>query len=705
MSLKDLAIRHSYRTGRDDLLGDFYIPALGSATRYDRAVGFFSSSIFSYAAQGVSAFFGPNKGQMRLVFGGELSPDDYEAALKGEQQKALNDLLTEMVNAAIDRMLLDINRRRLELFSLLIAFGRLEIKFAMRPHGMFHEKFGVLYDAESNSVGFDGSANESGQAFLLYGNCERIRTYCSWVEGHKETIDELVTDFDALWRGVDSTCITLTLPEVSRNRLLRISEGGVVNRLTPDEESALAESSGLQVRDDKKIPLAPHVPALIDGQRLEMRVHQIEALNRWKASDYKGIAALCTGAGKTIMAAYAMARIYEANERLFCVVAVPYIALAEQWSDVLGQFGIVPIRCWSAHNWDESLSETITQFCAGVRDFGCAVVVNASLAGEFIQRQLERLESEAFLFVGDECHHHRQFAAAKVLPQSAGKRLGLSATPLHYRDEVGNSELTSYYGAVVAEYDLRQALIDQVLTPYDYHPIVVELTDVERQLYREISLRIAQLFAAGIDDENDGRLGNLLRRRAEVVAVAENKELELQRLLDAHRPEPLTLVYCGVDSESGEDGRQIDRITKLLADRAWNVARYTARERPVERRLTLQSFKAGIVDALVAMHCLDEGVDIPGCRTAYILASAADPRQFIQRRGRLLRRAPGKDKARIFDFVVVPGEVEAWTDADRRLVARELARAKEFADLAANRAAALTEVVGIATKYDLAHII
>jgi len=219
MGLRAITLKDSYRTGRDDLLSEFYIPVLSQAVRYDRAVGFFSSSILSHAAQGVSAFFGANKGQMRLIFGGELSPSDYAAALRGNDRKALSDFLDTQIDDAIRRIIADIDRRRLELFAFLVAVGRLSIKFAVRASGMFHDKFGILYDDEGNVVAFDGSANESAQAFLIYGNWERVRTYKAWSPGQESTVRELETDFAGLWNGGNSDCITLDFPEAAKRRL------------------------------------------------------------------------------------------------------------------------------------------------------------------------------------------------------------------------------------------------------------------------------------------------------------------------------------------------------------------------------------------------------------------------------------------------------------------------------------------------------
>lgn len=704
MGLADIALLRSYRTGRDDLLKDFYIPVLSQSIRYDRAVGFFSSSLLSHAVQGVSAFFGVNRGEMRLVFGGELSVDDYDAAMRGERQKAIASAIEEHVDAAIDRMVSEIDVRRLDLLSLLVALGRLKIKFALRGSGMFHDKFGLFYDAGGSVVGFDGSANESAQAFLIYGNWERIRTYKSWDPEQQQTIGELQEDFAAIWEGRDPTCVTLDLPEANRQRLVRISSSGSDVRLSPEEEWEVASYPSPPGRSETEVR-EPAPPTHIEGHPFSVREHQRAALLSWQAAEYLGIAELCTGAGKTIMAAYAIVKLLSGRGRLAVVISVPYIALAEQWCDVLGKFSISGIRCWSGNAWQDSLAGAITAYASDARSFMCAVVVNATLSTERFQMELRRIPGESLMFVGDECHHHRSQAVAAMLPTRARYRLGLSATPFHYVDDRGNERLRGYYGPRIAQYDLRQALADGVLTPYDYFPCLVVLTPDELVEYRELSSRIAQLYAAGAGDDDDEFLQRLLGKRAELLAVATNKEIKLAELLAEARPKPLTLIYCGIDSEGGADGRQIERVARLLSDHDWTVSRYTSKESQRERRLILEAFRNGFVDALVAMRCLDEGVDIPGCSTAYMLASASDPRQFIQRRGRVLRRAPGKQVASIYDFVVTPGDISDWTEADRRLISRELARVREFADTARNRSDAIAVVLDMAVRFDLAHLL
>src|SRR4029079_10415276 len=129
----------------------------------------------------------------------------------------------------------------------------------------------------------------------------------------------------------------------------------------------------------------------------------------------------------------------------------------------------------------------------------------------------------------------------------------------------------------------------------------------------------------------------------------------------------------------------IDRVCELLYEKGWKCARFTARESREEREALLNSFKVGAIDALVAIRCLDEGIDVPACRTAYILASSRNPKQFIQRRGRILRRSPGKEAAVIHDFLVkLPEDGRDWGEMERRLFVAELERCAEFANLARN---------------------
>jgi superfamily II DNA or RNA helicase len=201
----------------------------------------------------------------------------------------------------------------------------------------------------------------------------------------------------------------------------------------------------------------------------------------------------------------------------------------------------------------------------------------------------------------------------------------------------------------------------------------------------------------------------LLFQRARLLANAEGKVAALSKVMDNQEPAPFHLFFCGdgaveVDGDDTGIERQADIVSKALYDRGWRVAHFTSRQNARVRQSELERFRIGETQGLVAIRCLDEGIDIPDCRVAHILASGRNPRQFIQRRGRLLRTAPGKEYAEIHDYVVMLPELEpAVPTLERNLVRAELQRVAEFARLAKNRGEIYTMLRPVLQRYDLEH--
>ena len=453
-----------------------------------------------------------------------------------------------------------------------------------------------------------------------------------------------------------------------------------------------------------------------------MRPHQIEALKSWKAKgDFQGTFDLATGPGKTITAIHAVVKLAEAVDGLACVIAAPYQNLADQWVDILSAFDIYPVQCYvSRGQWHDKLRNVVHELVPGSPKFGAIVVVNRTLKSLEFQECLKQLNGNRLLWIGDECHHHTSQAYEGFLPEHARYRIGLSATPEHYLVEERNERLAEFYGDIVFRYTLRQAIEDKVLTPYMYHPHLVMLTETEAEdfvsLYEQIGRILAQQKNAV---SSNMHLTVLLMRRARLVGSAANKIPALKNVLEGVAPTPHTLFYCGdgtieTDEENQEDSdqstqmdqRQVEAISSLLHNKAWDVSRFTSRESRRDRESILENFRLGIIDAMVAIRCLDEGIDVPACSTAYILASSRDPRQFVQRRGRILRRSTGKDIATIHDFIVIlPEGLENESDYAKRLIKSELTRVAEFSSLSQNRAEAYEVLAPTLREYDLEHMI
>lgn len=707
MPLKDYPFKAVYRSEDDSLLRDFYLPALKASNRYDRAVGFFSAGMLSYAAQGLSAFI-VNAGEMRLIFGGDLTPEDAEAIQRGYDLRPISDRLGAEIVAALESIEELLYNKRLEALAYMIAAGRLEIKVALRTRGMYHEKIGIFRDSE-HTVVFQGSANETTSALLSDFNFESINVFPSWRTELADHAQPYIDGFERLWVNKSKGTLVLDFPDAAKEKLLRIASRAIPP-MTIAVEIAMAARQQNEERAAEQQLQVPVIPTYFAGEPFKVRDHQAKALHAWKGSAFRGILAHATGSGKTVTAIYGAARVFEVMRQLFLVVAVPYVNLAEQWLRVLRSFNITALACYgSVNRWSQSLAETIDSFRLGGSPFACVVVVDRTLVGGDFQSAIARIPGEQLLFVGDECHHHASIVAK--LPEHARLRLGLSATPEEALTGEVAPQLIAYYGSVVDRFGLADALEAKLLTPYEYHVVPVELSPPEIDEYVEITGELAKLVGRANSGQGlNDHMQRLLFQRARLLGRAETKLVVLRSLLEKMKPQPLTLFYCGdgstEDDITGESVRQVEAVSRILYEHHWRPAIFTAAEDKKEREAILRQFSIGDIDALVAIRCLDEGIDIPACRAAYILASAQNPRQYVQRRGRVLRRSINKDRALVTDLMVtVPPGVGMGETYARNLLRSELRRVAEFAHLAVNSVDAYRELRELLEVYDLVHLL
>ncbi len=721
--LRDLPYKGVYKSDLDNILEDFYIPTLSVANRYDRAVGFFSASTISYAAQALSTFV-KNGGRVRLVLGAFSDDEDLDAISDGYRQREISEKIGVELLGFISNVSDELFQNRFETLAWLVAHGRLDVKIALRERGMYHDKIGIIGDEVGDRIVFSGSANESTHALLPAFNYESINVFPMWRPELADYTTPHIESFERLWSNQSPATCVIDIPDAVKERLISVARD---LRYTPDPEIEIAIAA--RVREKVRgatisASSKPRDPKVINGQPFNMKRHQIEALEAWKAKgDFQGVFDLATGAGKTITAIHAVVKLSEKIDGLACIIAVPYQNLADQWVDILSEFNINPIRCYvSREMWHDKLRNAVHELVMGICKFAAIVVVNRTLKNSEFQDSLKQLKGNRLLWIGDECHHHTSRAYEGFLPEHAKYRIGLSATPDHYLDEERNDRLAGFYGETVYRYTLEQAIKDKVLTPYMYHPHLVMLTESEAEEFVSLSDQIGRLFARLQSSSAVGsntQLTGLLMRRARLVGSATNKLAALDKVLDGVKPTPHSLFYCGdgtVETDDEDRGsadqstlmvqRQVEAISSRLHRKGWDVSRFTSRESRTDREKILENFRLGIIDAMVAIRCLDEGIDVPACGSAYILASSRDPRQFIQRRGRILRRSPGKEMATIHDFIVIlPEGQEDESDYAKNLVKSELSRVAEFSKLSLNRAEAYGVLGPTLRKYDLEHMI
>lgn len=446
---------------------------------------------------------------------------------------------------------------------------------------------------------------------------------------------------------------------------------------------------------------------------LKLRAYQNQAINNWFANRGRGILKMATGTGKTITALAIATQLYQKIGLQALIIVCPYRHLVTQWDRECQKFCLQPILAFeNVNNWQNQLSTTLYNIYSGNQNFITVITTNSTFISDSLQSQLKYFP-EKTLIVGDEAHHLGSPKLETSLPRNIGLRLALSATPERYFDDQGTQAILDYFGQVLQpELTLADAIKQGALASYLYYPILVELTEAESVKYAKLTSKIAWALLLSekenveIEKEN---LNALLMQRSRLIASAANKLTALRKLMASRLQTTHTLFYCGdgsVETENISNLRQMEVVVKILgSELGYRVNTYTA-ETPIRKREQLrQQFESGELQGLIAINCLDEGVDIPAIKNAVILASSQNPRQFIQRRGRILRPHPSKEKATLFDMIVLPPELGRSTlQIERNLLRKELKRFLEFADLANNAGEARVKLLSIQKKYGLLDI-
>jgi len=446
---------------------------------------------------------------------------------------------------------------------------------------------------------------------------------------------------------------------------------------------------------------------------LTLRPYQQQAIANWFANHGRGTLKMATGSGKTITALAIAAELYRKSVQhgqplQGLLIVCPYRHLVTQWAAEARRFGLQPVLAFEAvQSWQGELQSQLLSVLSGNQSFVTVITTNATLIRDSLQSQLQFFPKRS-LIIGDEAHNLGATRLEASLPQQITLRLALSATPERYFDQRGTERLLHYFGAVLEpEFTLKAAIAAKALVPYLYYPVLVELTEPETERYEELTSRIGRVMGRATDLDDNEILTALLMQRARLVGAAANKLDALRQIMANRLQTSHTLFYCGdgsvEDQVSADSIRQLEAASNLLQNElGYRVKTYTAETSLEEREELRYQFTAGIVQGLVAIRCLDEGVDIPAIQTAVILASSSNPRQFVQRRGRILRPSPGKERAELFDLIVVPPVLgrEAW-NIERNLLRKELKRFVEFADLAVNSGQARKILLPLQEKYQL----
>jgi len=705
MGYEQLNILRGYKTYKNDIINEFYIPVLRESVLYKRAVGFFSSTALIDLSKGLSELI-RNGGEIKFIVSPLLQADDIEAIQKGYDERIIieRSLFREFHEPKNNS-----EAERLNWLAHLISINSLEIKVAFTPPhkitGMYHEKIGIAYDSKGNKVAFTGSMNETINAF--HNNYESIVVFNSLVGSDAQRASDIDCEFDSLWEGREENLRVIEFPKVLKERLISYLKEDLdlsldYELITPRPPEISKEDN--YINQDVVHPFEINVPAI--PKDIDLHQYQKDAIQAWCEKGYRGIFDMATGTGKTFTGLGAIVRLFNDNKKLAIVIVCPYQHLVEQWVEDIKKFNLKPTVGYSAskqHDWKRRLSNDVIDFSIGVIDCFCFVTTNATYASDFVQGELGKLGADTLLMI-DEAHNFGAYNLSQRLNPKFEYRLALSATLERHGDEEGTQALYNYFGEKCIEYSLERAIREDKLTPYYYYPYKVYLTAEEMDRYRELSKKISkqcQLDKVGkIKITEFGK--KLLIERARLVAGASNKIALLKELMIPHKNDSHILVYCGAtrtydpaSDETGQDmeaERQIVEVSKMLGNELkMKVTHFTSSESAAEREVIKKKFSSvNPYQVIVAIKCLDEGVNIPSIRTAFILASSTNPKEYVQRRGRVLRKAPGKAFAVIYDFITLPRPLENvdYTSEDTRmdlsLIKKEIARMDEFGYISRN---------------------
>lgn len=708
MIFPNLSIKQEYRSPQDNIVQDFYIPVLENAVSYKRSVGFFSSSALIEISKGICEL-AKKGGKIELVASPYLSAEDEEAIRKGYENRTkiienalLRGLKTELGNF--------FEKERLNLLANLIEQGVLNIKIAFTENGnsvgIYHEKLGLVEDSSGNKIAFSGSMNESENAFTK--NYETVDVFCSWKsEDEKARVIQKEKAFAAIWGNYDEKLKVLHFPSIDKAILEKYKRGksdfdldrkeflknenvsfDITHTGKTTETLAVAEADSVDVVFEDKLFFD------FKGKK-SPRPHQKKAIENFESNNFQTLLAMATGTGKTLTSLFCANGLSKETELTSVLIIVPLKDLVDQWQkDIEECFSgeIIPIR--SGLDWKEKLSD-LRLLKILKKDWQDKKLVIITTYDSFCgndEKILESLDLDSTLIIADEVHKFGASAYSKKLPQNIIYRLGLSATPKRAYDDKGTAAVYDYFcpSQKPFEFSIKDAIEADMLCHYVYKPILVPLNDDETDSYSELSEQISKL-SVYLNNSNHPKkedeeiLQNLLINRHRIIERATGK---LDRFVKIMSKEILkykdkTIIFCpaGKD-EKGRDYLEVykNSLWSALASKG-KIIRMNEYIQGTERKI-IDDFTNGSIDILFAKQRLNEGIDIPAAKRAFFIASSTSEREFIQRRGRVLRKSSGKTKAEVFDFIVIPSDKNYKYASS--ITTNEIKRAMDFAVTADN---------------------
>jgi len=703
-----------YKTGSENEPLQFYLDGLSNSNEFSLLLGYFSSSAINLLSIGFATFISKG-GKMKMVINHLLSEKDKEAVWRVEDNP--NNIrvfdLTDIVS--LERVLDEYDTHFFECLAYLISEKRIEIK-VIKPKngkGISHYKSGVFSDGQ-NSVGYQASCN-----FTYYGlseNIEQLEAFLSWENGRSnklikrqiQLINDYFTEKDEDVEYVPVSEIEVVLKDrfgkkdinellIQEDHLLKKKQSLISNPKLKRTITNLFNEIEV-IRSTPKFPYA-------DGPR----EYQKDAYKNWVANGFKGIFAMATGTGKTITSLNCVLSELKTNpdKTYHILILVPTITLVEQWEREVKSFNFQEVfKISSKVNWQNEVI-TLVSTAKRIPISFALISTYASFVKDKFQNLLKDLPEDT-IFIADEGHNLASPNVANKLKNfKLKKRIGLSATPKRKYDTDGTTAMELFFEdkePYTYAFSMERAIKEGVLCEYYYYPHIIKLTADEMKDYVEISNQLAKLYRFEKNNlEKESIIEILLLKRKRIIHKAENKlhaaiEILKKQFSDkgnlkftfVYVPEGETFEIREEEDELiGENVRLINQYTREIAKINQNILVNQFISGMKDRDEILHQFQKGEIDVLASMKCLDEGVDIPRAETAIFCSSTGNPRQFIQRRGRILRKHPAKNYAIIHDLVVIPdyeNQIEGADtfDLEKQMIQSELERVMYFASLSKN---------------------
>lgn len=660
MNFREMDIKHSYISKGDNNIADSFLnPILSCAKEYKRSVGFFSSGVFRAIMPGIMRL-ARNKGSIKLIASPRLSIDDANAISLGYEQR--QKYIIDSFSEDFEREIEELEDEKLRLLCDLIRKNILDIKIAVTNQcGIYHDKLGILQDFENNKLVFYGSPNSSYGGYR--SNYEKIRISKGWEAGSKEIVEEEIREFDSLWQNTNEFVEVYEYQKTAEKKLLDIID----KRTNKNKQNEIV-----------------------------LRDYQEQAIQAWIDNNYRGFFVMATGTGKTWTAIFAAKKLVK-KESALIVICAPYKHLVKQWSeDVITAFPTADIILVSSENpkWDIQLTNAIVKEKYDNTSQVIVISTIASFKNKLVNILLKHSGNR--LLIVDEAHRftNRPEALKRIFPYM----LGLSATPFSGTSAAKGSELMKFFGGQVFNLPIEEALNKGFLVPYYYYPIYVSANAEEERKFNNQSRIMASCFRNGklIDVDTFVKAH---RNRLRIISMLGEKQDKLPSIISQIAEKDHFVVYCGdgrlFDNNTGEEIRHIQSVKRMLNEFEYKASQFTATENMQERMILVDSFNKGEISALAAIRCLDEGINIPSIKSALILSSNDDYREFVQRRGRILRTYKGKEYAKIYDVIALPStDMDQWAKI-------ELRRFNEYAKLAKNWNELQNELEDLLIQYGL----